>query len=187
MKKIFYLVILIALSFTACDFKFGNKETGEEQSRNEQVSGNESTPAVTEEEKDSPEEGQEESAPEDINLHEFEDRLIAAFDEGIVSGLEDGMTYIKTIAEGKNFICTIAIDEHIFGNMTLKEAFEYVGMNEHVFAQVMKEEMQTNPTEEELELMDMLYQYQYNVIFRLQGEPSGEEMNCILGYEEFKR
>jgi hypothetical protein len=68
-----------------------------------------------------------------------------------------------------------------------KEAFEYVGMNEHVFAQVMKEEMQTNPTEEELELMDMLYQYQYNVIFRLQGEPSGEEMNCILGYEEFKR
>lgn len=188
MKKIFYIAaFMAALSFTACDVLFGDKEKKEEQTQNEQVAENESVTDISDEETQPSDIVQEEPVPVTPDLKEFEKRFIAAIDESMVTGLEDGMTYLQTEVEGKDFICSIAIDERIFSGMTMKQAFEYVGMNEQVFAQVMKQGMQTDATEEEMEMMDKLYQYQYNVNFRLLAEPSGEVMNCILGYEEFKR
>ena len=158
MKKLLYLVaFVVAVTFAAC----GNKSEKSGDTAAEQ------------------------------EMSAFEQGFVEGFIEGMdeeLSGIaEEGMQYSGTVVDGKRFICTFTVDESLFGGLSMRQAFQYVGMTEEVFAQTMKTEMQKSMTEQEAELMSTLSQLKYDLVFRLVGSESGEEMNCKIGHEEFAR
>lgn len=120
--------------------------------------------------------------------NETEQVFINAFIEGMDKELASinggGMRYSGTSLEGKNIICSIIVDEAQFGGMSVKAAFQMIGMDEETFGETMRKELfAQNFDADGLVGLQMLKGYGYKIYFRLIGDPSGEKMNCKVDYE----
>lgn len=113
--------------------------------------------------------------------------FIASANEELGGLSEEGMTYQGTKLEGKDIVVLIDVDESIFYGMDLKTAFNMSGMTEEAFAQYMKAEMFRGMDEEDRQQAAALREYEYNIVIRLTGSKSKEEMNCRINYNELPR
>ena len=110
--------------------------------------------------------------------------FIQGIDQELVALNEGGMNYIGTVLEGKNIVCKVAVDEQQFGGMSMKQAFQMVGVDEATFAEMMRTELFSQKlSADEREGLQLLKNYGYKVYFRLIGKPSGDVMNCKIDYE----
>ncbi len=114
----------------------------------------------------------------------FINGFIEGLDHELASLNEAGMRYSGTSLEGKNIICSIIVDEAQFGGMSMKAAFQMIGIDEETFGEMMRKEMfAQNLGADELAGLQMLKGYGYKIYFRIIGTPSGEKMNCKVDYE----
>lgn len=113
--------------------------------------------------------------------------FIASADEELGAMNENGMSYQGTALEDHDIVVTIGVDESMFYGMGMKAAFEMAGMTEDAFAQYMKAEMFSNMDEKDMKDVEVLREYKYNIVFRLVGSESGDQMNCKIGYDELPK
>ena len=118
-----------------------------------------------------------------------------AFVQGVLDGLNeempemngDGLTFKGASVEGRNFICAFTVDEALFGGTPMKKAFAEAGMDEASFAATMKGMMFADMTPEDKVVFANLRVYKYNIVYRLIGNPSGDQMDCMIQYQEFPK
>lgn len=174
MKKLFYLVALMAaVSFAACGNKSENKEAEGEQQCCQSNDGKHQCKG---------------ECKGECHKHEVPQEILKIVEEGrseLTGKSEDGVTFKSIDIECHDIVITAEFDEkELPGGMTFKQACELSGMTEDFFAQGMKEEMFDPYDEEDMEAAAILRKYEYNIVFRLVGSISGEEMNCKIGYDE---
>ena len=110
--------------------------------------------------------------------------FIQGMDEELAALNEGGMKYIGTVVEGKNIVCKVTVDEQQFGGMSMKQAFQMVGVDEATFSEMMRAELfSQNLNADERAGLLMLKNYGYKIYFHLIGKPSGDMMNCKIDYE----
>lgn len=158
MKKIFLpAVIIAALFFAACANLTGKGEGQQEE------------PKISEKEQ------------------AFVRDVLAGFNEDMPEMNGDGLTFREASVEGHNFICAFTVDETLFGGTPMKKAFAEAGMDEASFASSMKQLMFADMTQEDKIIFSNLKVYKYNLVYRLIGNLSGDQMDCIIRYQEFPK
>ena len=118
-----------------------------------------------------------------------------AFVQGVLDGLNeempemngDGLTFKGASVEGRNFICAFTVDESLLGGKPMKQAFSEAGMNEESFAQTMRELMFEDMTAEDKAIFQSLKVYKYNLVYRLIGSSSGDQMDCVIRYQDLPK
>lgn len=158
MKKIFLpAVIIAALFFAACANLTGKGEGQQEE------------PKISEKEQ------------------AFVRDVLAGFNEDMPEMNGDGLTFREASVEGHNFICAFTVDEALFGGTPMKKAFAEAGMDETSFASSMKQLMFADMTQEDKIIFSNLKVYKYNLVYRLIGNLSGDQMDCMIRYQEFPK
>lgn len=158
MKKIFLpAVIIAALFFAACANLTGKGEGQQEE------------PKISEKEQ------------------AFVRDVLAGFNEDMPEMNGDGLTFREASVEGHNFICAFIVDEALFGGTPMKKAFAEAGMDEASFASSMKQLMFADMTQEDKIIFSNLKVYKYNLVYRLIGNLSGDQMDCMIRYQEFPK
>ncbi len=158
MKKIFLpAVIIAALFFAACANLTGKGEGQQEE------------PKISEKEQ------------------AFVRDVLAGFNEDMPEMNGDGLTFREASVEGHNFICAFTVDEALFGGRPMKKAFAEAGMDEASFASSMKQLMFADMTQEDKIIFSNLKVYKYNLVYRLIGNLSGDQMDCMIRYQEFPK
>lgn len=158
MKKIFLpAVIIAALFFAACANLTGKGEGQQEE------------PKISEKEQ------------------AFVRDVLAGFNEDMPEMNGDGLTFREASVEGHNFICAFTVDEALFGGTPMKKAFAEAGMDEASFASSMKQLMFADMTQEDKIIFSNLKVYKYNLVYRLIGNLSGDQMDCMIHYQEFPK
>ena len=99
----------------------------------------------------------------------------------------DGLTFKGASVEGRNFICAFTVDESLLGGKPMKQAFSEAGMNEESFAQTMRELMFEDMTAEDKAIFQSLKVYKYNLVYRLIGSSSGDQMDCVIRYQDLPK
>ena len=97
---------------------------------------------------------------------------------------EEGYSFGGCVLEGKDIVCTLIVDESVLpAGKNLRQACQMVNVDEKAMSQMMKQKMYQEELDEDEELgFKILDKYNYRIIIRIIGEPSGETMNCILDY-----
>ena len=118
----------------------------------------------------------------------------AAFVKGFVQNVEERMSYLNgnslrynnTYVDGKDIICNVTMDEAVYGNVPLKQAFMILGLNENTFGEAMTQELfKQKMTAEEKDGFRTLKGYGYKIYLRVTGSGSHDTMNCPINYESY--
>ena len=158
MKKIFLSAVIIAALFFAACANLTGKGDGQQEE-----------PKISEKEQ------------------AFVRDVLAGFNEEMPEMNGDGLTFREASVEGRDFICVFSVDEALFGGTPMKKAFAEAGMNEASFASSMKGMMFADMTPEDKTIFANLRVYKYNIVYRLIGNPSGDQMDCMIRYQEFPK
>ena len=158
MKKIFLPAVIIAALFIAACANLTGKGEGQQEE-----------PKISEKEQ------------------AFVNDVLAGFNEDMPEMNGDGLTFREASVEGHNFICAFTVDEALFGGTPMKKAFAEAGMDEASFASSMKQLMFADMTQEDKIIFSNLKVYKYNLVYRLIGNLSGDQMDCMIRYQEFPK
>ena len=174
MKKFAYLIMLAtAVAFTSCFLEKSPKDNGEQQV--ETPEGPE--PVIVE-----PTQPKKREIPQEIK--DFK----AAFEVKLVKNHWTGLkwTCLGSEIKDNNVIVSIEVDESQMPGNGLKEAFEITGDDADSFAQTMLPILRPE-NQAEKEQLAALHAYEYNVILRLVGNETGEEMLCTITHDMLPR
>ena len=111
-------------------------------------------------------------------------QLITELEDECRADQNDEMKCGGIFVEGHDVVMVLVMDESKFDGMPLEDAFIIAGVKSEDLAAEFKKEMLEDQTEEAVKQRAMLKNYQYNLVIRMQGTPSGSKIDCRLNYQD---
>ena len=122
--------------------------------------------------------GKKSGVPEPIQA------IAAEMEQKMAEDGDEGITFESVTIEDHDIVCKAILDESQFGGMSFKDAFSIIGLTEETFSEMMREGMFDIEDKKDAEDIAALREYEYNIVIRMVGSVSEDEMNFIIKHED---